>query len=292
MSNKNQKKSLQDTAKDVIQEEIGTAAKLGQQAIQSGGYIYPFRGIVYFATHPSLYKSVLPVITNLLIVSVVVLSAMFFLLYFPHVAVLAFISGPLAFIAAIPLILAESSVIILFVARVFFVSEVQDQLFDAVLLQQGHDQLVGKGRQVLKSKDKGVDVKRLGKSITKPLDKFSTEGLIRYLITLPLNAVPVVGTIVFLLYNGIKAGPGYLSRYFGLKQFTKEQRDSFVHNNHGTLTAFGATTLALQLIPIVGLGFLFTSSVGAALYASDLERKGSGQPASAATVKKDARVEL
>lgn len=59
----------------------------------------------------------------------------FFLTYLPHVAVLAVISGPLAFIAAVPLILAESSVIIMFVARIFFVGEVQDQLFDAVLLQ-------------------------------------------------------------------------------------------------------------------------------------------------------------
>lgn len=58
------------------------------------------------------------------------------------------------------------------------------------------------------------------------------------------------------------------------------------------LDSFGAVSIGLQLIPIVGLGTMFTSSVGAALWASDLEKKGSGAPSSAATDKRDARVEL
>lgn len=61
---------------------------------------------------------------------------------------------------------------------------------------------MSKGRQVVNTKERGANVKKLGKTIVQPLNKFSTEGLIRYLISLPLNAIPVVGTIVFLLYNG------------------------------------------------------------------------------------------
>jgi hypothetical protein len=72
---------------------------------------------------------------------------------------------------------------------------------DAVMLQQGHEQLVSRGRQVSRSSGhKGVV--KLGRSIIKPLNRFSKEGIIRYLVSLPLNAVPVVGTMLFLLYNG------------------------------------------------------------------------------------------
>ena len=77
---------------------------------------------------------------------------------------------------------------------------------DAVLLQQGQDQLVSKGREVGKSGPSGAS--KLGKSITKPLNKFSKEGLIRYLVSLPLNAIPVVGTVLFLLYNGTPVALG------------------------------------------------------------------------------------
>jgi len=115
---------------------------------------------------------VTPVLLKLLTTSLVVLAVMFFATYLPQVAFLALFTGPLAFIAAVPLVLTESSVIILFVARVFLLSQVQDQLFDAVLLQQGHDQLVGKGRQVLTSSQKGTSVKKLGKAVVQPLSEY------------------------------------------------------------------------------------------------------------------------
>ena len=40
---------------------------------------------------------------------------------------------------------------------------------------------------------------QLGRAITKPLSsKLSTDGIIRYILTLPLNFIPVVGTVFFL----------------------------------------------------------------------------------------------
>jgi hypothetical protein len=69
------------------------------------------------------------------------------------------------------------------------------------MLQQGHEQLVSGGRQLSRnSGHKGVV--KLGRSIMKPLNRFSKEGVIRYLVSLPLNAIPIVGTVLFLLYNG------------------------------------------------------------------------------------------
>lgn len=70
---------------------------------------------------------------------------------------------------------------------------------DAVMLQQGHEHLVSKGRVVTKSSS---GIKKIGASVVKPLNRLSKDGLIRYLISLPLNAIPGIGTAIFLVYNG------------------------------------------------------------------------------------------
>jgi hypothetical protein len=90
---------------------------------------------------------------------------------------------------------------------------------------------------------------------------------------------------------GIKAGPNFHVRYFQLKGLNKSDRECFVERRKAAYTAcvplsgqhdchsklnlcrFGATTLALNLIPFAGLVFGFTSMAGAALWASDLEKK-------------------
>lgn len=69
---------------------------------------------------------------------------------------------------------------------------------DAVMVQQGHADVVQRGREVKSNNG----VKTLGKSITKPLSRFSKAGIIRYIVSLPLNALPFIGTALFLLYNG------------------------------------------------------------------------------------------
>lgn len=137
-------------------------------------------------------------------------------------------------------------------------SNAQDEIFDATLLQLGHDALVGKGRQFTTSSS---GIKKLGKSVTKPLEKFSTAGIVRYIVSLPLNALPVscrlpiyhyfdfiveqiiakvVGTGLFLLYNGTKTGPGFHSRYFQFKQMNASQREEFIEKHRGGYTSYVA----------------------------------------------------
>lgn len=57
---------------------------------------------------------------------------MFFFTYLPQVAALAFVSGPLAFIAAVPLVLGESYLVINFLARSLLFDRAGVDLFDAV----------------------------------------------------------------------------------------------------------------------------------------------------------------
>lgn len=54
-------------------------------------------------------------------------------------------------------------------------------------------------------------------------------------------------------------------------------------NDANMFCSFGAAALALNLVPVVGLLFNITSTVGAALWASNLEKRrasyGNGRPA-------------
>ncbi|KAJ3502016.1 hypothetical protein NMY22_g18730 [Coprinellus aureogranulatus] len=261
-------------AETIINEakaELSQALSMTNDAVFSGAWYYPLLGISYVASHPGLYKSIQPVLTKALLTSLGITGGLFFFTYLPQVALCAILTGPLAFIPAALMVLAESYFLVTLVSRSFFLNEAQDKIFDAVLLQQGNTQLVEAGREITST---GGGVKKLGKSLAKPLDRFSPQSLIRYLVSLPLNSIPVVGTVLFLLYNGKKLGPTFHGRYFQLKRFSSQQRQEFIEKRKAAYTAFGASALILNLIPIAGFAFSLTSTVGAALWASKLERAG------------------
>ncbi|GAA6049727.1 hypothetical protein JCM3770_004429 [Rhodotorula araucariae] len=258
---------------EAAKEDVAALSHLGADAVTSGGYLYPFWGIVYFARHPKLLESLKPLIVRSLTLSLVTISVLATFTYLPQVAVLAVVSGPLAFIAAVPLVLAEAYFVILFLHRAYLTPAVSERIFDAVLVQKGHSALVEKGRTLNK---RGGNVE-LGKSLLSPVkSKFSAQGLVRYFVTLPLNLIPGVGTAIFLLLNGRKAGPAAHERYFQLKQFDKRARQAFVEQRTGAYTSFGAASLLLGLIPVVGPVTAFTSAAGAALWAADIEKRNAG----------------
>lgn len=263
---------------DTARRELTEALTLTQEAVVSGAWAYPILGVSYVASHPSLYKAVGPVLTKALVTSVGITAGLFFFTYLPQLALCAIFTGPLAFIPAAIMVLAESYVLVSLVSRTFFLNEAQDKIFDAVLVQQGNAQLVESGREI-RSSSSGV--KSLGKSLSKPLNKFSPEGVLRYIVSLPLNSIPVVGTALFLLYNGKKLGPTFHGRYFQLKQFKSAQSQAFVSQRKAAYTAFGVTALVLNLIPIAGFAFSLTSTVGAALWAGKLEKVGDKAGSSA-----------
>ncbi|EIW65465.1 hypothetical protein TREMEDRAFT_70543 [Tremella mesenterica DSM 1558] len=259
----------QNSIVDIAQRHVHATARVAQDAVLGGVWLYPIWGIVYLFSHPSLIRPLIPTLFKGVLVSLAVIVALFTLTYLPQVAFLALFSGPLAFIAAVPLVLGEAYVIITFLARSFL-----------VLLLRGQNTLVERGRQVTSS---GGRTRQLGQVLTKPLSKFSTDNIVRYLLTLPLNLIPVVGTAFFVgiqhgadTSTGFKAGPGYHARYFQLKGYDKEQRQSAVHRRRGGYTALGTVATLLNLIPVVSIVFIFTTTVGAALWAADIEAKGKG----------------
>ncbi|GAA6017725.1 hypothetical protein JCM11491_001183 [Sporobolomyces phaffii] len=254
-------------------EDAKQLGQIGASAVQSTAYLYPLKGLFYVLQHPKLAQSLTPLLMRTLGISSITVLSMFIFAYFPQVALFSVFSGPLAFAIAVPVVLAESYFILTLILRSLISPQLNTRIFDAILIQRGHSALVEKGRAINRSSGGSVT---LGK-VLKPVKRLSADGLIRYLITLPLNLVPGVGTAVFLGLNGIKAGPAAHDRYFELKNLSPQQRKSYVEKRRGAYTAFGATSLLLNLIPLLGPFFSFTSCAGAALWAADMEdgEKGS-----------------
>jgi hypothetical protein len=210
---------------------------------------------------------------------------MFAVTYVPQAALLTIFNGPLAFFTTILLVLSEASTIFSVLSKNFLIDDALIDTFDGTLLCRNQTTLVSKERQVKSGSD---PVGKLGKLMTKPFQKFTPSAIIRYFMYLPLNFIPVVGTVLFVILQGRRFGPTAHARYFQLKQMKKNEKEQFIEQRKAayarsvissrsvehrlTFRSFGIPAVLLELVPIAGIFFSFTNTVGAALWAADMEQ--------------------
>ena len=151
--------------KQKVIEEFTEKTREGRETLQdiakSRAFIYPiqvrphspmdadadtdmcFQGIYYSVRNPSLFVTIKSQIYKSIILSLVVTVLFFVLFYIPQVVILAFTTGPLAFIGAIPVVIGEAAVISRFLAKGLWLSDAQEKLFDEVhLLPPEHHTLI------------------------------------------------------------------------------------------------------------------------------------------------------
>lgn len=131
--------------------------------------------------------------------SVTVIGAMFAVAYLPQLAVLVLFNGPLAVFSTVLLTLNESSMIIQLISRNWLLQDALLDTFDGTLVARNATTVVQQGREVRPGND---PIKKLGKVFKKRFEKISLTSMIRSLIYLPLNFIPVVGTLAFIFLNG------------------------------------------------------------------------------------------
>lgn len=90
-----------------LEQKLLEIAGLSRDAVLSGGWWYPFQGVLYFVSHASLYRSIFPVILKILLTGLGTTAALFIFTYLPQVAFCALFSGPFAFATAALLVLGE-----------------------------------------------------------------------------------------------------------------------------------------------------------------------------------------
>ncbi|KAL1959842.1 hypothetical protein VTO42DRAFT_987 [Malbranchea cinnamomea] len=262
---------MAEKIKVFIGNELRDIQALLQDGLRSGAYLYPFQGILYLISHPSLHGPFFSRLGSTITLGIAVTSTMFFLTYIPQAALLALTSGPLAPLSAILLVLSESSTIVNFLSRTFLLQDSLIDTFDGTLLTCGHTDLVAKNRQVKAARSGEDPISRLGRVASRPLSELSIASLLRPLVYWPLNLIPVVGSLMYIVGQGKKVGPMCHSRYFQLKGWNSRQRDEWVTRHRAAYMSFGAAAFVLEMVPFASLAFAYTNTVGAALWASSLE---------------------
>ena len=230
------------------------------------------QGIYYFCAHPFLYPLLRARLLPGLLLSLFVLTNLFLWTYLPQVAFLAIFHGHLAWLNATFLVLGEGAAIVALLFEAFFVDETLVDVFDAVLVNEGCRDLVATSR--ILDPERETPVKELGKPTMSAIySPFSIRQILEFIIFLPLNLIPVVGTPMYLIITGYRAGPLHHWRYFKLLDLTKKERSSFVKRRRLKYTWFGTVALLLQLVPVLSMLFLLTTAAGSALWVVKLERE-------------------
>lgn len=263
-------KNYAEDFKTEVKSQAAKASEIGKDAVLSHAYLYPLQGIYYALTHNSVYGPIKAQVLPRLLLSAITLVVLFSTVYVPQSLAMALFSGPLAFVSAVPLVLSEANVVVSILSSLFL-SDKKDLLFDTVLLDLGLDDIVSNGREVGSAGSGKFTA--LKSKLSSPLQKFSPEALFKYLISIPLNMVPAIGTILFITLNGRRAGPRFLARYFQLKGLSAQARQQQEEKRTGSLTAFGIVTVLLGLVPVASQVFEYTNVIGAALMAADIEKR-------------------
>lgn len=134
---------------------------------------------------------------------------MFTFTYLPQLGVLVFVNGPLAVFTTALLVLNESATIVGMVAKTYLLQEALLNTFDGTLLARNKGELVQEGRELKSGSD---PISRLGKALKTPFSRFSFKAIVRYFVYLPLNFIPVVGTVIFLYVQARGRGQGVHDR--------------------------------------------------------------------------------
>lgn len=83
-----------------------------------------------------------------------------------------------------------------------------------------------------------------------------------FVLTLPLNVIPVIGPLGFLSIQALFRGGAAHKRYFQLYKWTPEQRQRRIETYFWQYQRFGLVATALEMIPFVGYLFMYTNQVG------------------------------
>lgn len=160
----------------------------------------------------------------------------------------------------IPLALLASLLELLIVIMIFsavVLLPITDKLFDRVLILRGHQALVEADQNSACCGCCSV-VSILNLSIS--------------ICTLPLNLIPLVGTVLWLFLNGrLYTWDAHSHYHYELKGRKFPAQRKFVREHWYGYHLFGMQAMALELIPIANVFFIFTNTVGAALWAADWE---------------------
>lgn len=226
---------------------------------------------MYFLVHPEFHPLFQARLASVILLSSFVLALLGFFVYLPLVAFLAVFHGLGAWFNATLLLLEAGAAVVAVLFEVFFVDETLVDIFDAVLVKEGFEDLVGRAR--ILHPEAADPVQMLGKpTVSSVYSPVGFRQILEFVMLMPLNLIPVVGGPIVLIVTGYRAGAFHHWRYFTLLELSKKERELYIQRRQLKYTWFGTTALLLQLVPVLSMFFLLTTAAGSALWAAKMER--------------------
>ncbi|KAF2460158.1 hypothetical protein BDY21DRAFT_317097 [Lineolata rhizophorae] len=261
---------MADKAKEIILDDTRDAVGLTKAAVRSGKWFYPIKGTIYFLTHGSIRQHFTKRLIPTMSIGLLTTVAMFAFTYVPQVVVMALFNGPLAIVSTVFLVLSESETLAMLVSRSMFLDEALADSFDE--LTDAHHQTLKTRAIELHGNASPTHTPLLART-TARLARLSPRALLRSLLYLPLNFIPVVGPLLYLARRAATAGPAYHARYVQLRGMDAGEKKAFYARNRPGHVALGLTAVLLEMVPVVGVVGVFGSAVGAALWAGEMEER-------------------
>ncbi|RMJ17262.1 hypothetical protein CDV36_003094 [Fusarium kuroshium] len=231
---------------------------------------YPLRGIWFFMRNQEFWPLLVGRIFPLSIISFLVYLLLFTFTFLPQYAFLAIFHGWGAWINAVVLVLGEGLIIIQGLFEGFFVDECRVDVFDATLIKLSYKDLVAPQRILFV--DAPTAVRMLGKPTSPAIyTPWSIIQILELIVFLPLNLVPFVGTPAFIIITGTRLGKLAHYRWFQIKGYSKVDQKKALRDRAWEYIWFGTVAMILELIPILSLFFLLTTTSGAAMWAARIE---------------------
>mmetsp|Transcript_25719 Transcript_25719/g.55904 ORF Transcript_25719/g.55904 Transcript_25719/m.55904 type:complete len:322 (+) Transcript_25719:369-1334(+) len=220
-------------------------------------------GMGAFAIRPHLWvKVILPILVTLA-TTIASLVILFSIALGPQAHLFIKLSWPdwLAWTVAVLCVLVEVSVVNLIVLLVLF-GQVQSDILRSILEEKG---VIA----ALRDEKGEVPEQNCMRDVCHSIG-FLLVRLPLLLLTLPLNAIPVLGQVAWILLNGWLYAWELEAEFMVMldNRFSCDHQLKFVKNHFGAFFTFGAGAMALELIPFVGPWVFFaTNACGAALLA-------------------------
>jgi hypothetical protein len=260
------------------EEEEERAAQAGEmheedQQHQSGetdglpspSYAYPFKGISFVLQNSSLWATVLLSILGSIGVGFLIFIILMTGGLYPQVVLLGSVlnGGWETWSLGLMLVFWETTMFAFFLTQIIL-DYARTRLYTKVfeLSQLPLDQL---DRVIYGS---GNDCFQWG---TQRVAFFAL--VLQMIITLPFNAIPIVGSIAYAAVNGMSLAWALHGVYFQKKGLSLLQQLQFVKANIQDYLGFGLVAWFLDSIPILSMFFFHSNIVGSALWAVEMERR-------------------
>ncbi|RCK66356.1 Outer spore wall protein RRT8 [Candida viswanathii] len=239
--------------------------------IKSRAYIYPFKGLIYFFMHPAIWPFYITILIPQLTLTLIIYSVMFATFFPPQAVIYTLLMGPLGVIGAWYNLILQASTLSIFIVIISLMPHIQRVAYDAVLVRECSEDVVLMGKL---RRYKKLPIRVRVSEYLKAMSDLSIFPflLIKLLVFGLIYFIPFVGPIIVLLFQSSRRGVKAHGRYFKLRGFLRSDIREIHKLNRPAYMGYGIVALWLELFPFANMFFMFTNTLGAALWAVDIER--------------------